>query len=243
VSTPPTAATAEQRGSRLYHETCTFCHGLNRKGNPPLYPALTGLRKSRDELRAILVEGRGIMPAFTQFSSGQVEEILDYLQRDGEPVEPDENRIPAGAGPSIPRYAQIAPFFEDPHGVPAISPPWGTLNAVDLNRGEILWKVPLGEYPHLAAMGIRDTGAKNFGGPVLTAGGLIFIAATPDEKIRAFDKYTGRILWEHGLPAGGYATPSVYMIRGRQYVAIAAGGGGKLATPYGDSIIAFALTD
>ncbi|MCH7917368.1 MAG: PQQ-binding-like beta-propeller repeat protein [Planctomycetes bacterium] len=144
---------------------------------------------------------------------------------------------------STPQYAQIAPFFSDPYGVPAISPPWGTLNAIDLNKGEILWKVPLGEYPQLVAKGIRNTGAKNFGGPVLTAGGVLFIAATPDEKIRAFDKNSGKVLWEHKLPAGGYATPSVYMIEGRQYVAIAAGGGGKLGTKYGDAIIAFALPD
>ena len=144
--------------------------------------------------------------------------------------------------PSWP-FRQIAPFFEDPYGVPAISPPWGTLNAVDLNKGEILWKVPLGEYPQMVAKGIRNTGAKNFGGPVLTAGGVIFIAATPDEKIRAFDKYSGKILWEHRLPAGGYATPSVYAIGGREYVVIAAGGGGKLATKYGDSILAFGLPD
>ena len=144
---------------------------------------------------------------------------------------------------STPQYEQIAPFFSDPYGVPAISPPWGTLNAIDLNKGEILWKVPLGEYPQLVAKGIRNTGAKNFGGPVLTAGGVLFIAATPDEKIRAFDKNSGKVLWEHKLPAGGYATPSVYMIEGRQYVAIAAGGGGKLGTKYGDAIIAFALPD
>jgi quinoprotein glucose dehydrogenase len=89
--------------------------------------------------------------------------------------------------------------------------------------------------------GIRNTGARNFGGPVATAGGIMFIAATPDEKIRAFEVQSGNVLWEHKLPAGGYATPSVYEIDGRQYVVIAAGGGGKNQTRYGDSIIAFAL--
>jgi outer membrane protein assembly factor BamB len=133
------------------------------------------------------------------------------------------------------------PLFLDPHGVPAISPPWGTLNAIDLVKGEIVWKVPLGEYPQLVAKGIRNTGTLNFGGAVATAGGLIFVAATADEKIRAFEKHSGRVLWEHQLPAGGYATPSVYMVDGRQYVAIAAGGSGKNATKSGDSIIAFAL--
>jgi glucose dehydrogenase len=133
------------------------------------------------------------------------------------------------------------PLFLDPHGVPAIAPPWGTLNAIDLVKGEIAWKVPLGEYPQLVAKGIRHTGSLNFGGAVATAGGVIFVAATADEKIRAFEKSSGRVLWEHQLPAGGYATPSLYMIEGRQYVVIAAGGSGKNGTKSGDSIIAFAL--
>jgi quinoprotein glucose dehydrogenase len=141
------------------------------------------------------------------------------------------------------RYSVEIPFFVDPFGAPAISPPWGTLNAVDLRKGSILWKVPLGEYPELVAKGVRYTGAKNFGGPVATAGGVTFIAATPDEKIRAFESHSGSVLWEYKLPAAGYATPSVYMIDGKQYLVIAAGGGGKNATKYGDSIIAFALTE
>jgi len=151
-----------------------------------------------------------------------------------------ENRGAAAGTPD--RYTIDGyPLFLDPHGVPAISPPWGTLNAIDLVKGDIVWKVPLGEYPRLAAKGIRNTGSLNFGGAVATAGGVIFVAATADEKIRAFEKHSGRVLWEHQLPAGGYATPSVYMVEGRQYVAIAAGGSGKNATKSGDAIIAFAL--
>src|SRR5690606_40670422 len=105
----------------------------------------------------------------------------------------------------------------DQDGYPALQPPWGTLNAINMLNGEILWRVPLGEYPELAAKGIRHTGTLNFGGAVATAGGLVFIAATADEKIRAFEKHTGRVLWEYTLPAAGYATPSVYMVDGRQY--------------------------
>ena len=133
--------------------------------------------------------------------------------------------------------------FSDQDGVPATAPPWGTLNAVDLNKGEILWKVPLGEYPQLVAKGIRHTGTMNYGGTVTTAGGVVFVAATADEKIRAFEAHSGRLLWEHQLPAGGYATPSVYMVNGKEYVVIAAGGGGKNGTKSGDAVVAFALPD
>jgi len=162
-----------------------------------------------------------------------------------------ENIIPVWSGGSgkwewsttTPQYANIAPFFVDHMGYPAISPPWGTLSAVDLATGQIRWKVPLGEYPELVEKGIRNTGTVNMGGAVATAGGLVFIAATQDEKIRAFDKYSGQVLWEYQLPAGGYATPGVYMIDGKQYVVIAAGGDAKPQTPVGDSIIAFRLPD
>ena len=154
------------------------------------------------------------MPAFRQFRPRELSALAAFLKTppsDGEP------RDPARALPD--RYTIDGyPLFLDPHGVPAIAPPWGTLNAIDLVKGDIVWKVPLGEYPELVKKGIRNTGTLNFGGAVATAGGVIFIAATADEKIRAFEKSSGRLLWEHQLPAGGYATPSIYMIDGRQYI-------------------------
>jgi len=131
--------------------------------------------------------------------------------------------------------------FLDKDGYPAIKPPWGQLNAIDLNKGEILWQVPLGEYPELTARGVPRTGTENFGGAIVTAGGLIFIGGSKDEKFHAFDKTTGKLLWEFKLEAGGYATPCTYMVKGRQYVVVAAGGGGKLGTRSGDSYVAFAL--
>lgn len=237
-------ATPVERGAQLYQNNCTFCHGPNRQGLAPLYPPLTNLQMTGGEMRELLETGRGIMPAFPQFSGQERDDVIAYLQSEvTETPASNESESPAPSEKGSPHYIQHSPFFVDKEGYPAIAPPWGTLNAIDLHRGEILWKVPLGEYPALAARGIRHTGAKNFGGPVLTAGNVLFIAATPDEKIRAFDKYTGKVLWEHTLPAGGYATPSVYMIDGKQYIVIAAGGGGKLGTPHGDTMVAFALPD
>jgi quinoprotein glucose dehydrogenase len=133
--------------------------------------------------------------------------------------------------------------FLDPDGYPAVAPPWGTLNAINLNTGEYAWKVPLGEYPELAAQGIRDTGSENYGGPVVTAGGLVFIAATNfDKKLRAFDKATGKLLWEATLPFSANATPITYTVAGKQYVVIyASGGKDKRGTPTGGVYVAFAL--
>jgi quinoprotein glucose dehydrogenase len=133
--------------------------------------------------------------------------------------------------------------FLDNEGYPAIRPPWGLLNAINLNTGEFAWRVPLGEFPALTARGVPRTGTETFGGSIVTAGGLVFIAGTKDERIHAFDKRTGELLWEHPLPAGGYATPATYQVRGRQYVVIAAGGAGKLETKPGDAFVAFALPE
>jgi len=132
--------------------------------------------------------------------------------------------------------------FLDPEGYPAIAPPWGTLNAINLNSGAFAWKINLGEYPELRAKGLQDTGTENYGGPVVTAGGLVFIGASDfDKKFRAFDKATGELLWETTLPFSGNATPATYAVNGRQYVVIAAGGGKDLKSPSGGVYVAFAL--
>lgn len=229
-------ATPVEYGAVLYQKNCTTCHGVERQGNPPVYPALNSVEKNDQEVRSILRKGSGIMPAFSQFTNEELDALVAFIRS-----EPGKFKS-IGAVNSRIRYSAQIPFFVDLYGAPAIAPPWGTLNAIDLNTGSILWKVPLGEYPELVERGIRHTGAKNFGGPVATAGGIVFIAATPDEKIRAFDTHSGSVLWEYRLPAAGYATPAIYVIDGKQYVVIAAGGGGKNGTKYGDSIIAFALS-
>jgi quinoprotein glucose dehydrogenase len=131
--------------------------------------------------------------------------------------------------------------FWDSSRYPLITPPWGSLTAINLNTGDFAWQVPLGEFDELTKKGIPPTGAPNLGGSMVTAGGLVFIASTKDEKFRAFDKETGKILWETKLPAGGYASPSTYMVNGKQYIVIACGGGGKMLTKSGDYYVAFAL--
>jgi glucose dehydrogenase len=132
--------------------------------------------------------------------------------------------------------------FLDPDGYPAVAPPWGTLTAINLATGDHGWRVPLGEYPELAARGISDTGSENYGGPIVTAGGLVFICATTqDRKLRAFDKTTGALLWEGALPSSGNATPATYLAAGRQFVVIAAGGGYSKQGGPGGVYVAFAL--
>ena len=132
--------------------------------------------------------------------------------------------------------------FLDPDGYPAVTPPWGTLNAIDLNTGKYLWKIPLGNYPELAAQGLANTGSENYGGPVVTAGGLVFIAATIyDHKIRAFDSHTGALLWSADLPFAGNATPATYMVDGKQYLVIATSNARNLKGPQGAAYVAFAL--
>jgi quinoprotein glucose dehydrogenase len=233
--------TAAARGRRTYQLNCMVCHGPDRQGDPSkTVPSLVGIGKrlSREAAEKTIAGGKGVMPAFAALSSGERAEIVAFLFGDRPPASapPDED----APEPSVPYTMTGYNRFFDPEGYPAVKPPWGTLNAIDLNKGEIMWKVPLGELPELVARGRPRTGTENYGGPVVTAGGLIFIGATKDEKFRAFDKRTGEVLWETTLPAGGYATPATYAVGGKQYVVIAAGGG-KMGTKSGDAYVAFAL--
>ncbi len=227
-----------QQGRQLYVQNCASCHGIERQGTPPVYPSLLNLEKSKEELTEVIKNGRNIMPAFPQFKKEEFVLLVDYLSSDK--VVKDD--ITTNEGEVRYHHAGYANFL-DHQGYPGVAPPWGTLNGIDLTTGNFVWRKPLGEYPELVKQGIRNTGTMNYGGAVATSGGVIFIAATADEKIRAFEKSRGKLLWEYKLPAGGYATPTIYMKDGKQYVVIVAGGGGKNGTPSSDHVMAFALPD
>ncbi|MGA2015725.1 MAG: PQQ-binding-like beta-propeller repeat protein [Opitutaceae bacterium] len=231
-------------GQRLYTVYCATCHGPERKGLPAGgIPSLVGVgsRLARPEVLNLVSTGRRMMPGFTTLSQSDREAVVGYLF--GDEKAPEGAGAPeaaAGAPPRNPYRFNGYNRFVDSRGHPAITPPWGSLTAIDLNTGEQVWRVTLGEFRDLTARGIAPTGCENYGGPVATAGGLLFIAATKDGMFRAFDKRSGRLLWKVDLPAGGFATPSTYEVAGRQYVVVACGGA-KLDTPKGDSYVAFAL--
>ena len=229
---------AGQSGRSLYLRDCATCHRDDRVGTPPQIPTLVGVgdRKSRADIVAIVQKGAGRMPGFPNLQEHAIKAIVEHLVT-GEDV-------PTAAPPESPvyqkyRFTGYRRWF-DPDGYPAVAPPWGTLNALDLNTGEYAWQIPFGEHPELAAQGLKDTGSENYGGPVVTAGGLVFIAATiHDRKFRAFDKATGELLWETTLPFPANATPATYEVEGRQFVVVAAGGGKSKES--GGVYVAFAL--
>jgi quinoprotein glucose dehydrogenase len=234
--------TPAKLGRQIYDANCMACHGANREGNPPVIPGLLNEldRMKPAEIQEILHSGHNAMPAFNELRPPEVNAVIEFLKT---PVDKDTAGTENRTGAPV-RYASGGTRqFSDQDRHPAIAPPWGELTAINLVTGDFVWRAPLGEYPDLVAKGIRNTGTLNFGGPVVTAGDIVFIAATADEKFRAFESHSGRILWETQLPAGGYATPSVYMLDGKEYVVIAAGGGAKNGTKGGDSIVAFTLPD
>ena len=232
-----------EMGVTLFRLNCATCHGFDRKGQDQ-FPALLniGNKMRTSEIAELIRKGKGQMPAFPNLNDDQVKGIVSYLlKKEGEKIKTDGKVIKDSSGKEY-RYAHSGyGQFLDQEGYPAVKPPWGTLNAINLNTGELSWKIPLGEYEALTARGLPTTGTQNFGGTIVTAGGLIFVGATKDEKFRAIDKNNGKILWETKLPAGGYATPATYEVKGKQYVVIAAGGGGKNDTKTGDSYVVFAL--
>ena len=245
-----TLSTSSDTGSRatsgpaVYAERCAGCHGLDRRGKDRA-PSLVeiGTRRTTAQLEQVITRGRGFMPA-AYLSPSELRAVVTFLTGHAPTG-------PSGMPPSPSHFKRTSPYqfvgYErwrqgegDSTGLSVVKPPWGTLSAIDLNTGVYRWRIPLGQHPALTGKAEQPTGTEQYGGPIVTAGGVVFIAATMDAKFRAFEKSTGQLLWETTLPAAGYATPSTFAVGGKQYVVIAAGGG-KLGTKSGDAYLAFAL--
>jgi quinoprotein glucose dehydrogenase len=236
--------TYAEAGKRLYQGNCMQCHGVNREGSGN-FPSLVSVSKKYTPAAfdTLVQTGRRMMPAFKQLKQEERKAIASFILdlanekhkkfKVTDSLTNDPTKLPY----TIAGYNK----FVTGDGLPAISPPWGTLNALDLNTGKYVWKTTLGNdaaFPNAK----EPTGVENYGASVVTAGGLVFIGAAKDGKFRAFNKRTGKLLWETTLPAPAYATPAVYEVEGKQYVVIACGGG-KMRTRSGDSYVAFALPD
>ncbi len=238
-----------EAGQRLFKQNCMSCHGPDRKGGGN-YPSILDINKKLDKPAFIsfINAGRRMMPAFSYLNPEEKEALASFILNNKK----DQKKPFVQSLSESEKFRQV-PYttsgynkFVSKSGLPALSPPWGTLTAIDLNSGDHIWSIPLGNEDSLKlalakeGKDIPNTGTENYGGPALTAGGLLFIAATKDAKLRAFNKRTGKLLWETDLPAAGFATPAVYEINGREYIVIACGGG-KMKLVSGDAYVAFAL--
>ena len=232
-------------GKRLFEEQCAVCHGENKKGlgNNPSLENISS-RYNQLTLTSLLNSGRRMMPSFKRLPDAEKEAIAAYLLAlpKGKQIYVERDKRKETAYDQVPYKMAGYNKFLTPKGNPAISPPWGSLNAINLKTGKLLWKVPLGEFPELKKKGVPPTGTENYGGPVVTAGGLVFIAGTPDKMFRAFNKMNGKLVWSYELPFAAFATPAMYKIGDKQFITVACGGG-KLKSTSGDAYVTFAIPD
>ncbi|HEU5351185.1 MAG TPA: c-type cytochrome [Terracidiphilus sp.] len=239
LASAPVEPPRDAAGAAVYKDRCAACHGDHLEGLAPAFPGLLGVgtRLTAAQTTALILKGKGMMPPDPTVTGPKLAALLRFL-RVGEKPAGQESFPPGADRFNFTGYRK----FLDPEGYPAIAPPWGTLNAIDLKTGRYLWKIPFGEYPELAAHGMTNTGSESYGGPIVTAGGVLFIGATVyDRKFRAFDERTGKLLWQWTLPFSGMATPATYMVNGHQYVVIVSSGGRDPKSAEGGAYIAFAL--
>lgn len=234
--------TVFDQGKSLYITYCVACHGRDKNGDEPNYPSLIGLknRMSREAALDKIRKGGGKMPAFASVVKGKEKGIIAFLyekeQNSSKVTKFETGKTQAGAE----KYLNVTAYghFRDPNGNPVLRPPWGTLNALNLSTGDYAWQIPLGNDEKRQEQDAADTGQEGSAGPIVTAGGLVFISGTQDKKLRAFDKATGKLLWQTTLPGVANATACTYQVNGKQYVALSVGG--TKENPSG-SIMAFAL--
>ncbi len=241
-SKPREEMSLHELGRHVYRAVCAFCHGLGTPSNPAS-PSLEGVgsRLAAKEIQTLMETGRGQMPSFASFSQLEKRAVISFLLGEGKEETIQTADLNLSYASEVPVVTTGHHDWRDPDGYPVNARPWGTLNAVDLDSGQIKWQVALGTYPALEKEGHGPTGTFNIGGPVVTAGGLVFIGAAMDERFHAYDVATGALLWEYQMDFGGYASPATFEVEGRQFVVIAAGGGGKPGTKQGDAYYCFAL--
>jgi quinoprotein glucose dehydrogenase len=227
-------------GEQTYRIYCAVCHGFDKKGNAASETAdLSTLPQRQNQKYAfdIISKGKAKMPGFPNLTNEEKQQLTEYLFGIEKTEVVSAHRTTEQQ--DLYQFTGYTKFLDD-NGLPAISPPWGTLTAIDLNTGDHIWQTTLGITPGLPDQDTNPTGCENYGGPVITENGLILIAGTKDGMFRAFNRFTGKQIWQTKLPAASFATPAMYRTNGKQYIVLACGGE-KLGTPKGNKIVAFAL--
>lgn len=248
-----------EKGRKLYMTYCAGCHGVDKNGNGLQNPSLVKIseRKNKESILNKIRHGGGRMPSFADILKETEEEaIIAYLDEnknksasvtDDNLLEIQRNELAVKNGKkegntedSATRYLNVTAYrsFKDKDGNPGIKPPWGTLNAINLNTGEYEWKIPVGNIEKLQKENDPITGSQSMTGPIVTSGGLVFLGGMRDKKLLAFDKKTGNLLWQIVLPGMATSNPSTYMCNGKQFIAVSVSGNKENE---GGSVMSFAL--